>query len=128
VSSKQRIRNRPFALQQSATEDYHRTDFLKGVTAMNAFAATAVYPCRCGAETHAFMECDGKPNGTGLLCVFCWRCGDEIAIVTAKRIWSASTAQAARRHRLMGLNDPIWQIPNNPADLRNTQTAVWDVL
>jgi hypothetical protein len=95
---------------------------------MSAFAATAVYPCRCGAETHAFMECDGKPNGAGLSYVFCWRCGDEIALVTAKRVWSASTAQGARRHRLMGLNDPIWQNANNPADRTNTQTPVWDVL
>jgi len=95
---------------------------------MNVFAATAVFPCPCGSETHAFMECDGNPNGTGLSHVFCWRCGEEIASVPAKRVWSASTPQGARRHRLMGLNDPVWQAPSSPADQTNTQSAVWDVL
>jgi hypothetical protein len=95
---------------------------------MNAFAATAVYPCHCGAQTHVFMECDGKPSGTGLSTVFCWRCGDEIAIVAAKRVWSSSTAQGARRHRLTALNDPVWQVPNGPADQTTTQSPAWDVL
>lgn len=93
---------------------------------MYEFAATAIYPCNCGSETHVFMECDGHPVGDGLCAIVCWRCGDEVAMVPAKRVWSASTAQGARRHRLMGLNDLFWQVPN--IDQQNTQTPVWDVL
>src|SRR4051794_39648565 len=38
------------------------------------------------------------------------------------------TAQVARRHGLMGLNDPIWRAAKSRADQRDTQTPVWDVL
>jgi hypothetical protein len=95
---------------------------------MTAYAATAVYECDCGAQTHVFMESDGKPSRAHMKAVFCWKCGEVTGIAPAARVWSSSTAQGARRLRLMGLNDGIGQAPRNPADYRNTQSPAWDVL
>jgi hypothetical protein len=95
---------------------------------MPAYEATAVFKCKCGAETHVFMECDIGPTGDRINSVYCWRCGETAGVVPATRIWSSSTAQGARRLRLMGLHDAMNQVPRNPADYKNTQSPVWDVL
>jgi hypothetical protein len=95
---------------------------------MPAYAATAVFKCNCGAETHVFMECDEGPSGERFRPVYCWRCDDRIGGAPSTRVWSASTAQGARRLRLMGLNDGVGQVPRNPADYKNTQSPIWDVL
>jgi hypothetical protein len=53
---------------------------------------------------------------------------DVCFAATASEDYHRPDSQGARRHRLMGLNDPVWQVPKGPADQTNTQSAVWDVL
>lgn len=94
---------------------------------MPAYEATAVYKCECGAETHVFMECDEGPTGDRTNSVYCWRCEGRLGTARSTRVWSSSTAQGARRLRLMELHDAS-QVPQNPADQTNRQSPVWDVL
>lgn len=95
---------------------------------MPAYEATAVLKCKCGAETHVFMECDLGPNGDRTHSVYCWRCEERLGTAPSTRIWSSSTAQGARRLRLMGLHDAMSQVPRTPADTKNTPSPAWDVL
>jgi hypothetical protein len=67
---------------------------------MNFSTATGKFFCDCGAETHAVME--GYQRGAQI--VSCWDCGHVVGLAPAARVWSASTAQGARRRRLHELH------------------------
>lgn len=78
---------------------------------MPAYAATSTFDCRCGGQTHVYMECDEGPAGDRTHPVYCWRCAEVTGLCPATRVWSASTAQGALRLRLMGLHEAVGQVP-----------------
>jgi hypothetical protein len=68
---------------------------------MRMLTATGKFFCHCGAETHAVM--DGYQQGTRI--VNCWKCDHAVGLAPATSVWSASTAQGARRKRLHEIHD-----------------------
>ena len=89
---------------------------------MIAYAATMAFPCQCGATTHIFLECDKDP---AIAAISCWRCEEPVALAVATRLWSASTANGARRLRLIGWDAGQGALPRSPS---GRKMHVWRVL
>lgn len=66
---------------------------------MDRLSATSRYFCRCGSETHVFME-GYQGSNARRTAIACWRCDHVIGFADAARLWTASTPQGARQKRL----------------------------
>jgi hypothetical protein len=94
------------------------TCMMVGVNVMGIFAATAVYPCKCGAETHSYSEFS-EEAAEQVVSIHCWRCDAIISTAPAVRVWSASSAQKARRLRLVDLHGDV----SHPAYILNGEAV-----
>jgi hypothetical protein len=73
---------------------------------MTTFAVSFVSSCKCGSETHAFIECEDDPKDLRTQVVLCSSCASLIARVPGIAIWIARTAIEARALRLADLTPP----------------------
>jgi hypothetical protein len=85
-----------------------------------SYSATMVLPCKCGAECHVVLECDGDPKALRTVPIFCCKCSNQIGQVPALAVWTHPTARDALTGRLHE-RDP------NPADQKTAEYVKPDV-